>query len=117
MKIISALKQILIFALLVTAAIGQTGNPMPSTSVYENHGDYSINLQNLSIDFTIPLRSKSGLIPFTSYGHATANFFASTSGKLYSSVVASPLPITASSNLNSVAPVAPLAHRLSVQKN
>lgn len=70
------LQRILCVILLSTAAFGQA-QPIPQTAPYENHGAYSINLQNLSVVLNFSFRDKSGLIPFSATGQSTANIFGS----------------------------------------
>jgi hypothetical protein len=50
--------------LCTTIALGQT----PTFTPYENHGAYSINLQNLNVIVNAPERQKSGALAFTA-GH------------------------------------------------
>jgi hypothetical protein len=50
-------------------------NPVPSTATYEDHGDYAINLVDLSIVLKTTARTKSGLIPFAATGAVAANHF------------------------------------------
>lgn len=74
MKSLRGLKSILWFVLLAVCA-ASAQEPIPATSAYEDHGEYSINLQNLSIDLNVNFRNKSGLVPFSASSRATANFF------------------------------------------
>ena len=72
--------------LLCGMSFGQV-QTIPTTSAYESHGDYSINLQNLSIVLNSDIRQKSGLMAFSATSSSVANQFASgvshSDGKLY----------------------------------
>lgn len=59
--------------LLLLCGLASAQNPIPSTSAYEDHGAYSINLQDLSIVFPVNFRQKSGLIPFSAGGYSVGN--------------------------------------------
>jgi len=53
-----------ILLLLCSALFGQAPT-VPNTVPYEDHGAYSINLQNLSIVMNVPIRQKSGANKFS----------------------------------------------------
>jgi hypothetical protein len=63
----------LLSTLLLLCGLSSAQNPVPTTSIYEDHGPYFINLQDLSIGFNISARRKSGLIPLDASGIAVAN--------------------------------------------
>lgn len=67
----------------IPPAIGQAPiQTMPTTSPYEDHGAYSINLQNLNVVLTFPIVSKAGAIPFNSTASGTVNDYGSASNSI-----------------------------------
>jgi hypothetical protein len=69
--------KLLLCTLLLMCKLASAQNPIASTSAYEDHGAYSINLQNLSIVLKADLRKKSGLIPFDAFTVQTGNILMS----------------------------------------
>lgn len=60
-------------------ALGQA-TTIPTTSPVENHGEYSINLENLSIQLTNNIRSKPGILPFSTVATGVSNIYSNHGG-------------------------------------
>jgi len=53
---------------------------LPTTSPVENHGEYSINLEDLSIQLTNNIRSKPGILPFNTVATGVSNIYSNHGG-------------------------------------
>lgn len=86
MKTLQRLQQTLLFVLLSIAAFGQAPT-MPNTVPYENHGAYTINLQNLTVGVNLPIREKSGANEFSASYTDVLNSLDSAAGFVKPSVM------------------------------
>ena len=79
---------------------GQSGASFPNTVAYDNHGIYSVNMQNLSIVLNVPVRSKTGAMPFSSNLRGVLNNYGSRpNGSQPATVTTSTLPWATGSGL------------------
>lgn len=78
-----SLKCLLLFLALAVCAQAQSAPTLPSTVPYEDHGVFSLDLQNLTVPINLPIREKSGPQKFSATYNGVANQFSALGGPSY----------------------------------